>query len=302
MPDPFVLKGIKETCLYTDDLAALRRFYEGGLGLPCFSYAPGENAFFRAGTSVLLCFDRRSVRDQTALPQHWGEGELHFAFEASQGANYAAWLEKVRSSGIAIEHEHIWPGGYRSFYFRDPDRNCVEILEEGMWEHHIAVGKEAEISDADRDFLRQAIQLAAEGMARGDGGPFGCVITSNGKVIASGNNKVTSANDPTAHAEVVAIRAACTSLESFQLEGCTVYASCEPCPMCLGALYWARPDRIVFAATRADAADAGFDDQLIYDELPLQPASRRLPTVQALRDEGCKVLKSWQEKADKKPY
>ncbi|MBK9147041.1 MAG: nucleoside deaminase [Flavobacteriales bacterium] len=155
----------------------------------------------------------------------------------------------------------------------------------------------------DERFLREAIALARAGMDRNEGGPFGCVIVKDGEIIGRGNNKVTSSNDPTAHAEVVAIREACQAIGSFQLEGCTLYTSCEPCPMCLGAIYWARPDRIVFAATRADAADAGFDDQLIYDELPLPPEQRRISTLaQVLREEARAVFAAWKSKADKTAY
>ncbi len=156
---------------------------------------------------------------------------------------------------------------------------------------------------SDEQHLREAIALARQGMDRNDGGPFGCVIVKDGQVVGRGNNRVTSTNDPTAHAEVVAIREACKTLGDFQLSGCTLYTSCEPCPMCLGAIYWARPDRIVFAATREDAADAGFDDQLIYDELPLPPEQRRIPTeALVLRDEARAVFKAWKEKEDKLRY
>ncbi len=155
----------------------------------------------------------------------------------------------------------------------------------------------------DERFLREAIALAREGMDRNEGGPFGCVIVKDGEIIGRGNNKVTSSNDPTAHAEVVAIRASCQAIGSFQLDGCTLYTSCEPCPMCLGAIYWARPDRIVFAATRADAAAAGFDDQLIYDELPLPAEQRRIATeANVLRQEAQAVFKDWMSKADRTVY
>jgi guanine deaminase len=154
----------------------------------------------------------------------------------------------------------------------------------------------------DEHFIRMAIALAEAGMERGDGGPFGCVIVKDGVVVGQGNNRVTSSNDPTAHAEVVAIRAACAALGHFQLTGCTLYTSCEPCPMCLGAIYWARPDRIVFAGTRTDAAHAGFDDSLIYDELPLPPEQRRIGTEQLLRDEARAVFQRWIDKADKVKY
>ena len=155
---------------------------------------------------------------------------------------------------------------------------------------------------SDIDYLRAAIALAREGMERGDGGPFGCVIVKDGIIIGRGSNRVTSTNDPTAHAEVVAIREACRQLGSFQLEGCVLYTSCEPCPMCLGAIYWSRPDRIVFAGTREDAAQAGFDDQLIYDELPLPYNDRRIRTEQGLRDEAQVVFAAWNAKADKLRY
>ena len=139
-------------------------------------------------------------------------------------------------------------------------------------------------------------------MERGDGGPFGCVIVKNGVIIGRGNNRVTGSNDPTAHAEVVAIREACRQLGSFQLDGCVLYTSCEPCPMCLGAIYWARPDRVVFAGTRVDAADAGFDDQLIYDELPLPYSERRIHTEHLLREEAQAVFEAWKAKEDKVRY
>jgi tRNA(Arg) A34 adenosine deaminase TadA len=155
---------------------------------------------------------------------------------------------------------------------------------------------------SDQDHMREAIRMAVEGMDRNDGGPFGCVIVKDGRVIGRGNNRVTSSNDPTAHAEVVAIREACRALGSFQLEGCTLYTSCEPCPMCLGAIYWARPDRVVYAGTREDAAAAGFDDQLIYDELPLPPGERRIPMEQRSREEALRVFEAWKVKPDKTPY
>ncbi|MBK9420573.1 MAG: nucleoside deaminase [Flavobacteriales bacterium] len=149
------------------------------------------------------------------------------------------------------------------------------------------------MKEQDERFMRMAIEASRAGMERGDGGPFGCVIVKDGNVVGSGNNRVTSDNDPTAHAEVVAIRNACANLKNFQLKDCTVYTSCEPCPMCLGALYWARPARIVYAATREDAAAAGFDDQLIYDELPLPPEKRRFPMERQLREEAKEVFHAW---------
>ena len=158
------------------------------------------------------------------------------------------------------------------------------------------------MNDQDERFLRMAIDASRNGMERGDGGPFGCVIVKDGRVVGSGNNRVTSTNDPTAHAEVVAIRDACKNLGDFQLAGCTIYTSCEPCPMCLGAIYWARPDRIVFAATREDAAEAGFDDHLIYDELPLPPDKRKFPMERMMRDEAKEVFNAWIAMAGKVKY
>jgi tRNA(Arg) A34 adenosine deaminase TadA len=154
----------------------------------------------------------------------------------------------------------------------------------------------------DQIFMRVAIELAAEHMRAKDGGPFGAVITRGSDIVARGWNKVTSTNDPTAHAEITAIRAAATALGSFQLRGCVLYTSCEPCPMCLGAAYWARVDRLVFAANRHDAAEAGFDDEMIYNEMALAPFSRKLPTQQSLREEAIAVFAEWQRMPDKTEY
>ncbi len=157
-------------------------------------------------------------------------------------------------------------------------------------------------SENDEHFMLEAIRLAREGMARGDGGPFGCVIVKDGRIIGRGNNMVTGSNDPTAHAEVVAIRQACKALGDFQLNGCVLYTSCEPCPMCLGAIYWARPERIVYAGTREDAADAGFDDRLIYEELPLAMEERRIPATTMLRTQAQRVFEEWKKQPGKTPY
>ena len=151
-------------------------------------------------------------------------------------------------------------------------------------------------------FLREAIGLAREKMQAGCGGPFGAVIVRRGEIIARGWNQVTTANDPTAHAEVVAIREAAHALGSFKLEGCEIYCSCEPCPMCLGAIYWARLDAIYYAGGREDAAQAGFDDALIYRELSVPPARRRVPTRQLMRDEALAVFQEWVAKSDRMPY
>jgi guanine deaminase len=154
----------------------------------------------------------------------------------------------------------------------------------------------------DRDFLRMAIELARQGMNNNEGGPFGALIVKDGQIIGRGNNRVTSSNDPTAHAEVVAIRDACQNLGHFQLDDCVLYTSCEPCPMCLGAIYWARPARIVFAASREDAADAGFDDDFIYEEIKLLPAERSISASQDLVEEANRVFEEWREKADRMKY
>lgn len=154
----------------------------------------------------------------------------------------------------------------------------------------------------DGKHMRRAILLALENVRSGQGGPFACVIVKDGSIIAEGTNLVTSTKDPTAHAEVVAIRNACRALNSFQLDACELYTTCEPCPMCLGAIYWARPARVFFAGTAADAADAGFDDDFIYEELKLDPAARRIPMTQLLREEALAVFNAWKDQPNKKPY
>lgn len=152
------------------------------------------------------------------------------------------------------------------------------------------------------EFMRQAIALSQHSIHSGKGGPFGAVVVKDGKVVGAGHNEVTSSNDPTAHAEVVAIRRACEALQTFQLSGCELYTSCEPCPMCLGAIYWARPDRVYYANTKADAADIGFDDQFIYDELEQPMAQRRIPMAQLLRTEAYRVFQSWANQENKTEY
>jgi guanine deaminase len=154
----------------------------------------------------------------------------------------------------------------------------------------------------DEKFMMRAIELARTGMDANSGGPFGCVVVKDGEIVGEGNNQVTSTNDPTAHAEVVAIRNACSKLGTFQLDGCTIYTSCEPCPMCLGAIYWARPSAIFFAGTQSDAAVAGFDDEHFYAELEKTNSERELPMVNLLRDESQKVFAAWINKPDKTEY
>ena len=156
--------------------------------------------------------------------------------------------------------------------------------------------------ETQKKFMREAIRLSIENVQSGNGGPFGTVIVKKGNIIASGVNKVTQSSDPTAHAEIVAIRSACETLGTFQLVGCEIYCSCEPCPMCLGAIYWARPDRIYFANTREDAADINFDDNFIYNELDVSISQRKLPTTQLLRDEAQMAFTQWRESTAKTEY
>ena len=150
--------------------------------------------------------------------------------------------------------------------------------------------------------MREAIKLAEAGLRGGRGGPFGCVVVRKGEVIGRGHNRVTASNDPTAHAEVVAIREACGALKTFQLDDCELYTSCEPCPMCLAAIYWARIPKVFFGNTRADAAAIGFDDDLIYRQLALPPAQRTIAMQPLLRDEALAAFREWTAKADKVKY
>lgn len=152
------------------------------------------------------------------------------------------------------------------------------------------------------DFMRHAIQLSKKKMEAGFGGPFGAVITKDGKIIAEGFNQVTSSNDPTAHAEVTAIREACKVLDTFDLAGCEIYTSCEPCPMCLSAIYWARLDTIYYANSREDAAEIGFDDEMLYNEIPKPILERSIPTHRMLEEEAIAPFSDWKSKTDKVHY
>ena len=151
-------------------------------------------------------------------------------------------------------------------------------------------------------FMQEAIRLSVANVTEGKGGPFGAVVVKDGKIIARGANSVTSTNDPTAHAEVVAIRNACKELNTFQLDDCDIYTSCEPCPMCLGAIYWARPARLFYANTKADAADIQFDDQFIYEEIALPVHERKLFTKQLLHNEAMEAFNLWKESNAKLEY
>jgi tRNA(Arg) A34 adenosine deaminase TadA len=152
------------------------------------------------------------------------------------------------------------------------------------------------------EFLLLSFEVALQGVESGDGGPFGAVVVRGDDVLASAHNQVVATNDPTAHAEIGAIRAACATLGSFQIDDCDLYSSCEPCPMCLGAIYWSRAERLIFAATRADAAGAGFDDDLIYREIALPIAGRKLASSQLLRDESLAVFRAWAVSPTRRDY
>jgi guanine deaminase len=151
-------------------------------------------------------------------------------------------------------------------------------------------------------FMARAIQLSIEGVQSGRGGPFGAVVVRDGKIVAEGVNQVTSTNDPTAHAEVLAIRRACAKLGVFELRDCELYSSCEPCPMCIGAIYWARFSRVYFANTAEDAAKIGFDDSFIYSELKRPRSQRRIPIIQMMREEALAGFRAWADKPDKILY
>jgi guanine deaminase len=154
----------------------------------------------------------------------------------------------------------------------------------------------------EEQFMKRAIELALENVRSGRGGPFGVVIVKGGQILAEGANSVTSTNDPTAHAEIVAIREACRKLKTFQLDGCEIYSSCEPCPMCVGAIYWARAARVFYGASAGDAAVAQFDDAVIFREIAQPARLRRIPMTQAMRDEALVAFRAWMEKPDRIRY
>lgn len=158
------------------------------------------------------------------------------------------------------------------------------------------------MNSIDNKFLERAIELSRQGMQSGKGGPFGCVIVKDGKIIGEGSNEVTTTNDPTAHAEVVAIRNACKSLNDFQLTDCDIYASCEPCPMCLGAIYWARPRRVIYANTKQDAAAINFDDQFIYEEIDKPDRERQIIFIHHPSSKAIEVFEEWMKMENKSVY
>ena len=151
-------------------------------------------------------------------------------------------------------------------------------------------------------FMQTAIALATENVRSGAGGPFGAVVVKDGAIIATAANAVTATNDPTAHAEILAVRKACQALNHYQLDGCEIYTSCEPCPMCLGAIYWARPDRVFFGATAEDAAAAGFDDRFIYEELRREPGQRKIPMTPIMREEALAAFRAWRDQTGRIEY
>jgi guanine deaminase len=154
----------------------------------------------------------------------------------------------------------------------------------------------------DNPFMARAIQLSIDNVLSGRGGPFGAAVVKNGEIVAEAVNQVTTTNDPTAHAEVLAIREACKKLGVFDLEGCEIYTSCEPCPMCLGAIYWARLARIYFANAAADASKIGFDDSLIYRELALPHSQRKIPMIQTMREQALEAFHAWERNPGKIAY
>lgn len=151
-------------------------------------------------------------------------------------------------------------------------------------------------------FMMEAIALSKKSIENNQGGPFGCIVVKNDEIVGRGNNQVILQNDPTAHAEIVAIKDACKTLGTFQLDGCEIYTSCEPCPMCLGAIYWARPDIVYYANTRHDAAAIGFDDSMIYQEMAIDMNNRKIPTINLCRQNAAAVFQQWAEKDNKTLY
>lgn len=158
------------------------------------------------------------------------------------------------------------------------------------------------IMTREENYMQEAIALSKQGMVTNEGGPFGCIIVKDDVIIGRGNNKVICNQDPTAHAEITAIRDACSTIGSFQLTGCEIYTSCEPCPMCLGAIYWARPKIVYYANSRGDAAGIGFDDSMIYDEMKVEMAERKIPVIRLSEHEALKVFKEWENKTNKNVY
>ena len=178
----------------------------------------------------------------------------------------------------------------------------MKTLENYDSEHETMKNERPTTTKGQLQFMREAIRLSIENVQTGKGGPFAAIIVKDGNIIASGTNLVSSTNDPTAHAEIAAIREACKILNSFQLDGCEIYSSCEPCPMCLGAIYWARPERVFYGNTKQDAAEINFDDSFIYEELAKQVDDRDIPMTQILHEEALAAFKAWKESPNKIDY
>jgi guanine deaminase len=179
---------------------------------------------------------------------------------------------------------------------------CNNFNKKFLDEAAKAQEKNEPMQRTNQEFMGEAVKAALKGMQHNEGGPFGCIIVKDGEIIGRGNNKVTSTNDPTAHAEITAIRDACKNLNDFQLEDCIIYTSCEPCPMCLGAIYWARPKKVYYGSNQQDAADIGFDDAFIYKEIPLPYEKRSIPFEQCGRDIALEPFQKWSKKEDKIDY
>jgi len=205
-----------------------------------------------------------------------------------QGQNYC---EEPRASGFHAESVDL---SYSKFARRREFRALRFLRDAGKLKY-------MQENAPNPEFMQRAIAIALENVRNG-GGPFGTVIARDGRIFAEGVNRVTATNDPTAHAEVVAMRAACVALGAFQLKGCDLYTTCEPCPMCLGAIYWARPARVFYASSAGDAAAAGFDDAFIYDELYLPHAAREIPMTQLMREASLAIFSAWKKSEKKIEY
>lgn len=179
---------------------------------------------------------------------------------------------------------------------------CNSFNKKFLDEAAKSLEEQGEQTAAPSQYMDKAVERAIQGVLNNEGGPFGCIIVKDSKIIGSGNNRVTSTNDPTAHAEVIAIREACKALDSFQLDDCILYTSCEPCPMCFGAIYWARPKKVYYGCNKNDAANIGFDDDFIYKELDLDLIKRSIPFEQLNRKNALKAFKAWEDKEDKIEY
>ena len=262
---------------------------------------------------VIMTFGYRT--DKIILPQLWHK-EFQYLGMMGSATKIETLYNEYRAEGIdpkSWSHVHA-PIGL-NIHSKSSTEIAVSIAAEIILEKNKAqpsqrsatiTEEKAIIAMAEKenpiDFMQAAIELASNGVDNNHGGPFGAIVVKDGKIIGRGWNQVTSIKDPTAHAEVMAIRDACSHLDDYQLTDCTIYTTCEPCPMCLGAIYWARPKMIYYACSRSDAASVGFDDEHIYDEIALPITGRRIPAAQINRDEAMKLFHRWMEKEDKQDY